>query len=124
MIIVLFIASIFGIRALVRAAKQTPRMVYVEQETASDGISIADLNRRNKEAQKRTEQKMKAYADIPHLKQQIGNLYALLEIAEAEYAATNNVQRQARFLRQINSLENQIHNAESKLIKARAILAQ
>ena len=99
-------------------------------------VSVAELERQKKASERaakeaeRAEAKRKKEAaakeqareDIPFLKDQIGSLYALLDLAEMEYAATTNANKQARFLRQINGLNKQIHAAETKLNKARTIL--
>lgn len=128
MTIVFILATLAGLRALLLASRHKPKKAPV--------VSVAELERQKKareraakeaekaEAKRKKEAAARAQAreDIPFLKDQIGNLYALLDLAEMEYAATTNANKQARFLRQINGLNKQIHAAETKLNKARAIL--
>ena len=125
MTIVIILATIAGLRALLLASRPKPQKSPV--------VSVAALERQQKarereaekaEAKRKKEAAARAQAreDIPFLKDQIGNLYALLDLAEMEYAATTNANKQARFLRQINGLNKQIHAAEAKLNKARQIV--
>lgn len=103
-----------------------PRKKPVQKaEPVSEYVSLSDIKAQEKalkQAQKQKEAKEQAEADIPFIKEQLGNLYALLDLAEAEYSATTNANRQAKFLRQINALNKQIHTMETKLNKARRVL--
>ena len=88
-------------------------------------VSLPDIKAQEKalkQAQKERAAKEQAEADIPFIKEQLGNLYALLDLAEAEYSATTRTNKQAKFLRQINALNKQIHTMEMKLNKARKVL--
>ena len=61
----------------------------------------------------------KAESDIEHWKEQIGNLYALLDIAQAEMeSALVGGKIQTKYQKQVISLNNQIHTAEQRLNKA------
>ena len=61
----------------------------------------------------------KAESDIEHWKEQIGNLYALLDIAQAEMeSALVGGKIQMKYQKQVISLNNQIHTAEQRLNKA------
>ena len=61
----------------------------------------------------------KAESDIEHWKEQIGNLYALLDIAQAEMnSALVGGKIQMKYQKQVISLNNQIHAAEQRLNKA------
>ena len=61
----------------------------------------------------------KAESDIAHWKEQIGNLYALLDIAQAEMeSALVGGKIQTKYQKQVISLNNQIHTAEQRLNKA------
>lgn len=103
-----------------------PRKKPVQKaEPVAEYVSIPDIKEQEKalkQAQKQKEAKEQAEADIPFIKEQLGNLYALLDLAEAEYSATTNTNKQAKFLRQINALNKQIHTMETKLNKARKVL--
>lgn len=98
----------------VKEPKPTP--VYVSP------AEIKAQEKALKQAEKEKAAKDQAAADIPFIKEQLGNLYALLDLAEAEYSATTNTNKQAKFLRQINALNKQIHTMETKLNKARRVL--
>ena len=106
--------------------RKKKRRVYksaptVQQQKARERAA-KEAEKAEAKRQKEAAAKEQAALDIPFLKEQIGNLYALLDLAEMEYASTTNANKQARFLRQINGLNKQIHAAETKLNKARAIL--
>ena len=63
-----------------------------------------------------------AESDIAHWKAQLGALYALLDLAQAEQAAAvPGSKADARAQKQIITLGNQIHSAEAKLSKAQHI---
>lgn len=117
-------SAAFSSRMAARARKE--QNAARECERAAKAKQKADAAQEREEARERKAQAAmeQAEADIPFLKERISNLYALLDIAEGEYHATTNAQKQARFLRQINSLTAQIHAAETKLTKARAILSR
>ena len=60
-----------------------------------------------------------AESDIEHWKEQLGNLYALLDVAQNELEQSDiGEKNQAKCQKQIISLTNQIHSAENKLSKA------
>lgn len=52
----------------------------------------------------------------------IPNLDARLDLAQGELAASNNISKQKTLMREINTLENQIRNAEKRLAKAREVV--
>lgn len=61
-----------------------------------------------------------AETDIEHWKQQVGNLYALRDVAmnELEQAIVGG-KNQTKYQKQIITLDNQIHTAETRLAKAK-----
>ena len=139
MTIIIIIATLAGLRALLLASrpkhKKAPIVSVAELERQHKARERAEREAERAEAKQQKEAeraeakrkkeaaaKEQAREDIPFLKDQIGSLYALLDLAEMEYAATTNANKQARFLRQINGLNKQIHAAETKLNKARQIV--
>ncbi len=123
MFTIAFLIAIFG---FIYCA--IPRKKPVQKsEPAAEYVSIYDIKEQEKalkQAKKQKEAKEQAEADIPYIKEQLGNLYALLDLAEAEYSAATDANKQARFLRQINSLNKQIHTMETKLDKAQRVLEE
>lgn len=73
---------------------------------------------------KRVADRQQAEADAVFIHKQLGDLYGLLDLAESEYHACMNPNRQAKFQKQIMAYERQIHNAESRLRKAEKILSE
>ena len=60
-----------------------------------------------------------AESDIEHWKEQIGNLYALLDVAQNELEQSIiGGRNQAKYQKQVITLNNQIHSAEARLNKA------
>ena len=61
----------------------------------------------------------KAESDIEHWKEQIGNLYALMDVAQNELEQSIvGGKNQTKYQKQVISLNNQIHTAEQRLNKA------
>ena len=61
----------------------------------------------------------KAESDIEHWKEQIGNLYALLDVAQNELEqCIVGGKNQTKYQKQVITLNNQIHAAEQRLAKA------
>lgn len=61
----------------------------------------------------------KAESDIEHWKEQIGNLYALMDVAQNELEQSIvGGKNQTKYQKQIITLNNQIHVAEQRLAKA------
>lgn len=118
------IAFLIAIYGLIYCAIPRKKPVK-EPKPAPVYVSPAEIKAQEKalkQAEKEKAAKDQAAADIPFIKEQLGNLYALLDLAEAEYSATTNTNKQAKFLRQINALNKQIHTMETKLNKARKVL--
>ena len=97
------------IREQIRQARELERH---EAQLAAHEKRIADLEYRMTQAE----------ADIEHWRGTVGALYALLDLAQSEQAAAvPGSKADARAQKQIISLNNQIHAAESKLSKAKHI---
>ena len=95
------------IREQIRQARELERH---EAKLAAHEKRIADLEYRMTQAEE----------DIAHWKETVGALYALLDLAQAEQAAAvPGSKADARAQKQIITLGNQIHAAETKLSKAK-----
>ena len=105
-----------------------------KQETARINAVIREQERLAKEQERQAAQLEKheeqlaklehrlavAEGDIAHWQEQIGNLYALLDIEQAEQAGAvpgskSDIQHQKKII----TLSNQIHAAENRLAKAK-----
>ena len=101
-----------------RLAKEQERQAR-EQERQAEQLAkhekrIADLEFRMTQAEE----------DISHWSEQLGNLYALLDMAELHLSGTVNGSReQERYQKKVISLTNQIHTAEGRIAKAKHIKA-
>ena len=90
-----------------RLAKEQERQAA---QLAKHEKRLADLEFKAKEAE----------ANISHWKEQLGRLYALLDIEEAEQAgALPGSKTDLRCQKKIIALENQIHAAEARVEKAK-----
>ena len=97
------------IREQIRQARELERH---EAKLVAHEKRLADLEYRMTQAE----------ADIEHWRETVGALYALLDLAQAEQAvAVPGSKADARAQKQIISLSNQIHAAESRLNKAEHI---
>lgn len=104
-----------------RLARRSAVTISPIVEIAEEPVeSEKDAAKRRKSAADRQQ----AEADAVFIRKQIGGLYGLLDLAEAEYHACMNPHRQAKFQKQIMSYERQIHNAENRLRKAERILSE
>lgn len=112
------IAIILLIWQLIKmVASKPPRRVVQPVREAPNTVELVkrELSPKEKQAQKDYEYLLTQY---------IPNLDAMLDIANGELAAANSVSKQEKFLKKVNALEKQIHEAEKKMEKARDILEQ
>ena len=113
------IAIILIIWSLIKAvASKPPRRVV--QPVIHEAPNTVELVKREPTAEEK-----QAKEDIEYLlTQYIPNLDALLDIAQGELAAANNLTKQERCIKKVNTLQNQIRAAEKKLAKAREVLGE
>lgn len=101
-------------KALVELAKEQRRQ-QAEQERQS--ALLAKHEKRISELEFKMDQAIK---NEEHWKQQVGNLYALLDMAENELQqAIIGGKNQMKYQKQIITLNNQIHAAEARYDKAK-----
>lgn len=112
------------ISAFIRAKRDiTGRLDETEKELgrqmeAQERLEKA-VAKHDEEINKLTFRMEQAEADIDHWKEQIGNLYALLDVAQNELEQSIiGGKNQAKYQKQIITLSNQIHAAEARLAKA------
>ena len=138
--IILFTLSIWVLSAVIRNADQKRQAARIAQVKAEQARQREELKRQREESKRQARQLDKheawlkkhdaeiealqfkvdkAESDIEHWKEQIGNLYALLDIAQAEMnSALVGGKIQMKYQKQVISLNNQIHTAEQRLNKA------
>ena len=138
--IILFALSIWVLSAIIRNADQKRQAKRIAQVKAEQAKQREELKRQREESKRQARQLDKheawlkkhdaeiealqfkvgkAESDIAHWKEQIGNLYALLDIAQAEMnSALVGGKIQMKYQKQVISLNNQIHTAEQRLNKA------
>ena len=138
--IILFTLSIWVLSAVIRNADQKRQAARIAQVKAEQARQREELKRQREESKRQARQLDKheawlkkhdaeiealqfkvdkAESDIEHWKEQIGNLYALLDIAQAEMnSALVGGKIQMKYQKQVIALNNQIHAAEQKLNKA------
>ena len=138
--IILFTLSIWVLSAIIRNADQKRQAARIAQVKAEQARQREELKRQREEFKRQARQLDKheawlkkhdaeiealqfkvgkAESDIAHWKEQIGNLYALLDIAQAEMnSALVGGKIQMKYQKQVISLNNQIHTAEQRLNKA------
>ena len=93
----------------------------IRKEQAKQAEQIAKHEKRISDLEFKMEQ---AESDIAHWKEQTGNLYALLDVLQVELEqAIVGGKNQMKIQKQIISLTNQIHAAESRLAKAEHVKA-
>ncbi|MBO5967291.1 MAG: hypothetical protein J6S14_02200 [Clostridia bacterium] len=108
------------VRVQEQLAREQIRQAKEQKRLAEEQRKQAALLAKHDEQIAKLEYRMdQAEADIAHWKEAVGKLYALLDLAEAEQAASvpgskTDVACQKRII----TLTNQIHTAESKLRKA------
>ena len=101
------------------AARLAREQITLAKEQERQAAQILKHGKRLADLEHRMEQ---AEADIEHWKAQLGALYALLDLAQAEQvAAAPGSKADARAQKQIITLGNQIHAAEARLNKAEHI---
>ena len=107
-----------------RAKQETARInaVIREQERLAkeQERQAAQLEKHEEQLAKLEHRLAVAEGDIAHWQEQIGNLYALLDIEQAEQAGAvpgskSDIQHQKKII----TLSNQIHAAENRLAKAK-----
>lgn len=97
-----------------REEKERQRL---EAEQARQAAILAKHEQRIADLEYRVQQ---AESDIDHWKQTVGNLYALRDVLmnELEQAIVGG-KNQTKYQKQIITLDNQIHSAETRLAKAK-----
>ena len=144
MTLLIFIALFWGISAIIKASKDREyrkRIRSIEaiqrentRKAEAEAVRIAELEREAErhavvlerhetETRKHDEQISKlefkmqqAEKDIEHWKWQVGNLYALLDIAQNELEeAITGGKNQIKYQKQIITLNNQIRAAEKRM---------
>lgn len=103
--------------------EETRIRLEIEHEQAKQARKIAEheawLKKHDEEIRTLSFKYNQLTGDIDALKEQLGNLYALLDIAENNYSeAIAGGKRQEQYLKQIVTRTNQIRTAEKKLEKA------
>ena len=111
------------------AEEETRRLVALEREqlrlARESERHSAMLRKHDEEIEKLKFRMDQAESDIEHWKSQVGNLYALLDLAQDELdQAIVGGKNQAKAQKKIITLNNQIHAAESRLAKAEYIKAE
>ena len=114
-------------KARVAEAKiETDRMIKIEREQ----MRLAKEQQRQAEELAKHEERIadlefrmtQAEADIDHWTEQVGNLYALLDLEQTEQAgALAGSKTDIKCQKRIITLNNQIHMAEQRLAKAKHI---
>lgn len=95
---------------------ETDRLIKLEREQQRQAEQLAKHEERLEKLEYRLSA---AEADIEHWSEQIGNLYALLDIEMAEQAgAVPGSKTDIKCQKRIIALNNQIHTAESRVRKA------
>ena len=107
--------------ALIAQAKAQARLEQEQRKQRAEQERQAALLQRHEERISKLEYQMRqAEADIEHWKQTVGNLYALRDVLMNELEqATIGGKNQTKYQKQIITLDNQIHSAETKLVKAK-----
>ena len=105
------------------AKAEVQRMVAIEREqmrlAKESEKHEAMLLKHEEEIEKLKFRMEQAESDIEHWTEQLGNLYALLDIEQnAQIASVPGSAQDAKHQRKIITLTNQIHTAESRLAKA------
>ena len=108
-------AEMARMRAKTKATSARVSAVEKEQEKHA-----AMLKKHEEEIAKLKFRMAQAESDIEHFTEQLGNLYALLDIEEmARSSAVPGSAEDAKHQRKIITLTNQIHTAETRLEKAK-----
>lgn len=110
-------------RQKAEAAAEYQRVVELEMEQVRQAKELekheAWLRKHDEEIAKLQYKLSSAESDIEHWKVQIGNLYALLDVAQNELEQSIvGGKNQAKYQKQVITLGNQIHAAEQRLSKA------
>ena len=110
-------------RQKAEAAAEYQRVVELEMEQVRQSKELekheAWLKKHDEEIAKLQYKLSSAESDIEHWKVQIGNLYALLDVAQNELEQSIlGGKNQAKYQKQVITLGNQIHAAEQRLSKA------
>lgn len=132
MVIISIIVLLLALKGLSNCAKtiraeqkrQAAKIAKHDREIAAHAKAIEKhekmLLKHEEEIKKLKFSVRKAESDIEHLKEKIGDLYALLDIEENELAAcANGSGEQAKHQKKVISFKDQIHAAEQKLAKAK-----
>ena len=111
-------------RQKTEAREWTRKQIELEREQIRQARELekheAWLKKHDEEIAKLTFKISQAESDIGHWKEQIGNLYALLDVAQNELEQSIvGGRNQTKYQKQIITLNNQIHSAESRLAKAK-----
>ena len=105
----------------IRAAKEAERIAKEQERQAREQAKQATILLKHEQRIANLEYRMqRAEADIEHWKETVGNLYALRDVAMNELEqAINGGKNQTKYQKQIITLDNQIHSAETRLAKAK-----
>lgn len=107
-------------RAFRRMAAEQERQRREQERQAREQERQSEIIRKHEQRISDLEYRMRqAESDIAHWKETVGNLYALRDVAQNELdQAIIGGKNQTRYQKQIITLDNQIHSAESRLAKA------
>lgn len=108
------------------AREWTRRQIELEREQIRQAKELekheAWLVKHDEEIRKLKRKIEKADGDIEHWKEQLGNLYALLDVAQGELEQSIiGGKNQSKYQKQVVTLSNQIHTAENRLADAKFI---
>lgn len=105
---------------LIALEREQMRIAKEQEKQRQDIVRHEEwLKKHDEEIEKLQFRLDQAESDIEFLKEKIGNLYALRDMAVNELdQAVIGGKNQTKYQKQIMSLDNQIHAAESKLNKA------
>lgn len=108
-----------NVRAIREERHQSFRLERVEVEQERITERLEDHERRISDLEFKMRQ---ADADIEHWNSVVNQLYALLDIAQdAQHEAIRGGKQDIKYQKQIITLNNQIHNAEARLAKAKHV---
>ena len=107
-------------RRQVEMDREMLRIVTEQKRQAREQKRQAEIIRKHEQRISDLEYRMRqAESDIAHWKETVGNLYALRDVAQNELdQAIIGGKNQTKYQKQIITLDNQIHSAESRLAKA------
>ena len=111
------------------AKAEVQRMVAIEREQmrlAKESAKHEEMLLKHEEEIEKLKFRMEqAESDIEHWTEQLGNLYALLDIEQnAQIASVPGSAQDAKHQRKIITLTNQIHTAENRIAKAKFAKAE